>query len=155
MTCGAVNALDTMAAAMCLRTPRTGMRSSPPGTVGEVAVRDPFPDSAERACVSAVAARCTSSRVIEPSGPLPASAARLMPRSLASLRTGGLASVGLAGARAAGHARLGGPWFGSPWFRASSGASTGTSGAVGTSAVSGRPAAVLRARRVVDEVLTP
>ena len=31
VTCGAVNALDTMAAAMCLRIPRTGMRSSPPG----------------------------------------------------------------------------------------------------------------------------
>ena len=155
MTCGAVNALDTMAAAMCLRTPRTGMRSSPPGTVGEVAVRDPFPDWAERACVSAVAARCTSSRVIEPSGPLPASAARLMPRSLASLRTGGLASVGLDCARTAatpGSAARGSVARGSV---ASSGASTGTSGAVGTSAVSGRPAAVLRARRVVDKVLTP
>src|SRR6266576_6264631 len=84
-----------MAAAMCLRTPRTAMRSSPPEAVGEVAVRDPFPDSAERAGVPDSAARCTSSRVIEPSGPLPASAARLMPRSLASLRTGGFASAGL------------------------------------------------------------
>ena len=140
MTCGAVNALDTMAAAMCLRTPRTGMRSSPPGTVGEVAVRDPFPDWAERACVSAVAARCTSSRVIEPSGPLPASVARLMPRSLASLRTGGLASARTAG---------------TPGSAGTSGGSTGTSAAVGTSAVAGRPAAVRRARRVVEEALTP
>jgi len=36
VTCGAVNALDTMAAAMCLRTPRIGMRSSPPGLVPAV-----------------------------------------------------------------------------------------------------------------------
>ena len=36
VTCGAVNALDTMAAAMCLRTPRTGMRSSRPGLAAAV-----------------------------------------------------------------------------------------------------------------------
>ena len=113
-------------------------------------------DSAERACVSASAARCTSSRVIEPSGPLPASAARLMPRSLASLRTGGFASARAAaatpGSAARGSGARGSVARGSV---GSSGASTGTSGAVGTSAVSGRPAAVLRARRVVEEVLTP
>src|ERR1700755_3388913 len=99
-----------MAAAMCLRTPRTAMRSSPPRAGAEVAVRDPFPDSAERAGVPAPAARCTSSRVIEPSGPLPASAARLMPRSLASLRTGGFANTrGARNARPARNTGLGGP----------------------------------------------
>ncbi len=143
VTWGAVNALDTMAAAMCLRTPRTGMRSSPPGLRAAVSwpVRAPFSKTifSERARVSLAAARCTSSLVIEPSGPLPASSARLMPRSLASLRTGGLAS-----------ARAAGAWT-----------SAGTSGPVGTSAVSGRAAAaatadaVLRGRRVVDEALTP
>jgi hypothetical protein len=40
VTCGAVNALDTMAAAMCLRTPRTGMRSS--GAAAKVAGLAPF-----------------------------------------------------------------------------------------------------------------
>ena len=147
VTCGAVNALDTMAAAMCLRTPRTGIRSSPPrlGAVGGWAVRTPFSTAEypERTWVSAAAARCTSSRVIEPSGPLPASSPRLMPRSLASLRTGGLAS-----ARTAGTAGSAG----------SSGGSAGTSGTVGTSATSaptrGRDGrGVLRARRVVDDGL--
>ena len=126
VTCGAVNALDTMAAAMYLRTPRTGMRSSPPrrAAVGKVAVLLPFPPiSAERTWLSADAARCTSSLVIEPSGPLPASSAKLMPRSLASLRTGGLASARTAGAPG----------------------SAATGGGVG----------VFRARRVVDEALTP
>ena len=146
MTCGAVNALDTMAAAMCLRTPRIGMRSSPPGTVGErwpSGIRSRIRPNG--LAVSAAAARCTSSRVMEPSGPLPASAARLMPRSLASLRTGGLASVRATGT----------PGSAARGSVASSGGSTGTSAAVGTSAVSGRPAAALRARRVVAEVLTP
>jgi len=151
-----VKALDTMAAAMCLRTPRTGIRSSPPAAVPAVTVRDPFPEYSERAGVSATAARCTSSRVIEPSGPLPASSASLMPRSLASLRTGGLAR-----ARAAGTP---GPAARDRAARGSaggSGGSTGRSDAVGTSAVSGRPAAaataggVRRARRVVADVLTP
>ena len=148
VTCGAVNALDTMAAAMCLRTPRTGMRSSLPGlaAVGKVAVRTPFSKMAERTCVSVDAARCTSFLVIEPSGPLPASSARLMPRSLASLRTGGLASARTAGA---------------PGSAGSSSGSADSAGPVGTSAVSGRAAAaatgcgVFRARRVVDEALTP
>ena len=150
VTCGAVNALDTMAAAMCLRTPRTGMRSSPPGleTVAGWTVRAPFSKTEypERTGVPVVAARCTSSRVIEPSGPLPASSARLMPRSLASLRTGGLASARTAGA---------------PDSAGGSSGSAGSAGPVGISAVSGRAAAaatgcgVFRARRVVDEAFTP
>ena len=150
VTCGAVNALDTMAAAMCLRTPRTGMRSSPRGPASAVRwpARAPFltAEYPERTWVPVAAARCTSSRVIEPSGPLPASSARLMPRSLASLRTGGLASARTAGAPGA----VGG-----------SSGSAGSAGPVGSSAVSGRPAAaatgcgVFRARRVVEEALTP
>jgi hypothetical protein len=121
--------------------------------LAHAADRDALLAAGDLTGVSAAAARCTSSRVIEPSGPLPASAARLMPRSLASLRTGGLASVGL-------------DWVGSDWVRAAgsaatSGGSTGTWDVVGTSAVSGRPAAaatagdVLRTRRMVDDVLTP
>ena len=150
VTCGAVNALDTMAAAMCLRTPRTGMRSSPRGLASAVRwpARAPFSTTEypERTGVPVAAARCTSSRVIEPSGPLPASSARLMPRSLASLRTGGLASARTAGA---------------PGSAGSSSGSAGFAGPVGSSAVSGRAAAaatgcdVFRARRVVDEALTP
>jgi hypothetical protein len=154
VTCGALNALDTMAAAMCLRTPRTGMRSSPPGLTARGAapgavVRAPFPKTRwpERTGLSAVAARCTSSLVIEPSGPLPASAARSMPRSLASLRTGGLASVRTPDATGGSSGITGG--------------SAGISGPVGTSAISGRaaaaatPAGVLRGRRAVEEALTP
>ena len=129
VTCGAVNALDTMAAAMCLRTPRTGMRSSPRGLASVVRRQALAPFSTteypERTGVPVAAARCTSSRVIEPAGPLPASSARLMPRSLASLRTGGLASARTAGAPGS---------------------------ADGSAVVCG---AVFRARRVVDEALTP
>ena len=40
----------------------------------------------------AATAACTSSRVMVPSGPVPASVARSTPRSLASFRTGGLAA---------------------------------------------------------------
>jgi hypothetical protein len=131
VTCGAVNALVTMAAAICLRTPRTGILSSRP-------VPAPFETTDTERTVVSPAARCTSSRVTEPPGPVPASSARLTPRSLASRRTGGLAAA-----------------------RAADTGGTGDCGPVGTSAVSGRPAAaaiagtVLRARRVVDEALTP
>ena len=133
VTCGAVNALDTMAAAMCLRTPRIEMRSSVPRRAGRP-VPAPLPDTEwpERPMVSPAAARCTSSRVIDPSGPVPASLARLMPRSLASLRTGGLARARMAGVAAAGVPAAG--------ISAAGAAMTGT---------------VLRARRLVDASLTP
>jgi hypothetical protein len=87
VTCGAVNALDTIAAAVCLRTPLIGIRwSSPAG--------------ATAACGTAAAARSgapfaassTSARVMTPPGPLPEIDARSTPRSFAYLRTGGLAS---------------------------------------------------------------
>src|SRR5579864_6484202 len=98
VTCGAVKALRATAAAVCLRTPRIGMRSSratavtganPAGTVPVSA----GPVSAGPAVTGPLAAACTSSRVIEPPGPVPDSRARSTPRSLASLRTGGLAST--------------------------------------------------------------
>src|SRR5262249_19049743 len=51
--------------------------------------------SAGPAVTRPLAAACTSSRVIEPPGPVPDSRDRSTPRSLASLRTGGLASTGV------------------------------------------------------------
>ena len=150
VTCGAVNALDTMAAAMCLRTPRIAMRSSMPGlgTAAEAAIRTPFSETAypERTGCQQSRHAARQSRVIEPSGPLPASSARLMPRSLASLRTGGLASVRTAG------------------VSGSAGRSVVLCGVVLCGVVFVRrclvrrcryAGAVLRGRRVVDEALTP
>ena len=81
--------------------------------------------------VPAPAARCTSSRVMDPPGPLPASPARSTPSSRASLRTGGFAST------------LAWP----------PGAPLSLAGAV--SATEPFPAGALRARRVVAPALTP
>ena len=157
VTCGAVNALDTMAAAMCLRTPRIAMRSSMPGlgTAAEAAIRTPFSETAERIRVSVPAARCTSSLVIEPSGPLPASSARLTPRSLASLRTGGLASARTAGA--SGSAGTAAVLCGTASCgTASCGtASCGTASCGTASCGTASCGTALRGRRVVDEALTP
>ena len=117
------------------------------GRSGSVAVRDPFPGFGRTDRVPAPAARCTSSRVIEPSGPLPASAARLMPRSLASLRTGGFASAAVP---AGGGRRLGGH------LRRSTGP-PGCGGDLGRLRAPGRrvAAGLLRARRWSTTVLTP
>jgi hypothetical protein len=84
VTCGAVKALATIAAAVCLRTPLTGMRCSPAVAAG--AGRSSVTDA------GAAAACCTSARVITPPSPLPVSTVRSTPRSFANLRTGGLAS---------------------------------------------------------------
>ncbi len=126
MTCGAVNALLTMAAAVALRTPRIGSRRTPTGTGpaggAPAASMSASPTSASpmsAAPGSAAAARAaaagatsasgaaagsaagsvvvlacasTSSLVITPPGPVAVTSRRSTRRSLASLRTGGLAS---------------------------------------------------------------
>ena len=86
VTCGAVNALSTIACAVALRTPLTGTRRS--RVVGSYA--------GAAATGGASATPSTSARVIVPPGPLPVSCARSTPRSRASLRTGGLARTGMA-----------------------------------------------------------
>ena len=83
LTCGAVNALETIALAIALRTPFTGIRSSRSlGAAGVVRFLKTF---------AWVAPPTTSSRVISPPTPVPFTLARSTLRSLASLRTGGLA----------------------------------------------------------------
>src|SRR5882724_9359017 len=82
VTWGAVNAEATIAAAVCLRTPLIGMRSSRPAGVAIDADRG-----------SPEAVRWMSSRVMVPFGPVGVIAVRSTPRSLAYLRTGGLAST--------------------------------------------------------------
>jgi hypothetical protein len=94
VTCGAVNALATMFSAVSFRTPLTGIRVSPPAAAGTTGALT----------AGAATAACTSSRVIEPCGPLPTRTARSTPRSRASLRTGGLARVFTPAAGAAGAA---------------------------------------------------
>ena len=87
VTCGALNALATIACAVILRTPLTGTRvsRSPPASRREAGrSTGPGPPSA---------AAITSSRVTEPSGPEAVTPVRSTPRSRASLRTGGLAST--------------------------------------------------------------
>ena len=83
-TCGAVNAELTIAAAVCLRTPRIGIRIS-----GE----DSAVDRGAR-CVSA--ADRTSSCVIVVAGPVGVTVARSTPRSFANFRTGGVQRIGTA-----------------------------------------------------------
>ena len=92
VTCGAVKALSTTAAALCLRTPLIGMRRS--RVAGSY-------DAAVSPGAVTPAAPSTSSRVMMPRGPLPRRAVRSTPRSLASLRTGGLASTSGAAERSA------------------------------------------------------
>src|SRR4029077_3081734 len=159
-----VNALATIAAAVCLRTPRTGIRSSVPCWLAVATAFRSSPGAAagypERT-VASPAACCRSSRVTDPSGPLPVSADRSTPRSLASRRTGGFAS-------ARGASGGGGPgWAGVP-FRGGGGPgwaavlSGGTSppgppwGIAGDGGYDpGRVGGFLRARRLVDPGLTP
>jgi hypothetical protein len=93
VTWGAVNALETIAAAVCLRTPRTGIRSSAAGAAGCCSLGS----VASGRVRASSAARSTSSLVTEPSGPLPASCPRFTPRSLARRRTGGLALLATGG----------------------------------------------------------
>ena len=86
VTCGAVNAEATIAAAMCLRTPLIGMRvSRSPGRVRSSLSR--------RARAGRRRRPATSSRDTVPFGPVAATSARSTPSVLASLRTGGLAST--------------------------------------------------------------
>ena len=83
LTCGAVNADETMALAMAFRTPLTGMRSSRSlGTAGVVRFLK---------TEAWVAEPTTSSRVTSPARPVPVTLVRSTPRSLANLRIGGLA----------------------------------------------------------------
>src|SRR3712207_3694192 len=80
VTCGAVKALATIAAAVCLRTPLTGIRCSP--AAGAATGRSSVTGAGPAAAAS------TSARVITPPAPLPVSAVRSTPRSLASLQIG-------------------------------------------------------------------
>ncbi len=142
VTCGAVKAEPTIAAAVALRTPLTGIRVSRAVSydatgagitgvaVGAAAVGTVTTGSA---CFG-VAAAWTSSRVMMPSGPDGVIVSRSTPRSLASLRTGGLAS-------GRGFSATGAWPFSSDWI-AWAGAGTLTSGP-------------LRGRRLVADVPTP
>ena len=93
VTCGIVNAESTIALAIIFTTPLNGIRSSRASAstlaeaVGPAAVA---PVAAGAAVPSAAA--CTSARVTSPRDPVGVTDARSMPRSFASLRTGGLAS---------------------------------------------------------------
>ena len=80
--CGAA-ALATIAAAVRLRTPRTGVRSSPVPVAATVVVP-------AGAAVAPDDAASTSSRVMRPCGPVPVIAARSRPRWRASARTTGV-----------------------------------------------------------------
>ena len=92
VTCGAVNALPTIASAVSLRTPLTGTRRS--RVAGSY-------DAAGASGVAGEAAASTSVRVTAPPVPVPRRVVRSTRSSLASLRTGGLASTGRAPERAA------------------------------------------------------
>ena len=137
VTCGAVNALTDTAAAVCLRTPRIGIRSSltPAAVAGAAAA----------GASGASAAASTSSRVTVLPGPVPVTVARSTPRSRASLRTGGLASTAtrLAGSGAASAAAAAGS--GDPVTGAAAGAPVPGAAAAG----------FLRGRRVVGPSFTP
>ena len=91
MTCGAVKALGTMAAAVNLRTPLIGVRvSRAPGAGGRVCGSTPASSWAAAGRSPPPTKFRTSSRVISPRSPVPVTASRSTPRSLASLRTGGV-----------------------------------------------------------------
>src|SRR6266545_2757328 len=88
VTCGIENFEATIAAAICLRVPVTGMvRSTRSRDTRATATAA----GASSGSGSVSSARSTSSRVMRPSLPVPSSSARSMPRSLAYLRTGGVA----------------------------------------------------------------
>ncbi|CAM5305467.1 hypothetical protein SGRI78S_06740 [Streptomyces griseus subsp. griseus] len=152
VTCGAVNALPTIACAMALRTPLTGMRvsraeSEPTTAAGASGAVCAGAGAVAGAVEAGAAAAWTSSRVMMPSLPVGTTVARSMPRSLASLRTGGLAS--------------GRPPSGAP---ACAGTAAGACApcpfssactAAATAAASGAADAPLRGRRLVDVSATP
>jgi hypothetical protein len=117
VTCGAVKADCTMAAAVALRTPLIGMRRSSAVTKGV--------DSAS--AVVGAADRCaadsTSPRVITPPVPVPVRDPRSTPRSRASLRTGGLASTAPVDGGTVSAATGPGAGNGAPWGCADTGCS--------------------------------
>ncbi len=139
VTCGAVNAEATMFCAVSLRTPLIGMRSSPPD--GAAARRG-------RASGAAWAreAASTSARETVPCGPVGVTRLKSTPRSLASLRTGGLARVGAAGAAGVTGASTG---------AGIGGGVTGSGGAGGRSAAVASPFSRLRLRRFGADSLAP
>ncbi len=99
VTCGAVKALATIAAAVCLRTPLIGIRCSRPSVpVSATGKRTTVPASAASSdgvragAAIPVRAASTSARVMTPPAPVPVTVVRSTPRSLAYLRTGGLAN---------------------------------------------------------------
>ena len=94
VTWGAEKALSTIASAISLRTPLTGMRRS--RVVGSTSRAT----AGSSACTGAPAAS-TSVRVTAPPGPVPRRTVRSTPSSFASLRTGGLARTVTAPDRAA------------------------------------------------------
>ena len=151
VTWGAVNADDTIACAVILRTPLIGVRvSRSPGARCGVGV------GALNSTASA-AARSTSPLVTMPPSPVARTAPRSTPRSLASLRTAGLAKT-----------RGGAPDVSVPEDPecrplAASTSPTGRSGWVGVVAAAaasqagagGAGAGRLRGRRDVEEALGP
>ena len=151
VTCGAVNADDTIAWAVILRTPLTGIRvSSAPGARAGT--------TAAGAAAAPLATASTSARVTTPPGPLGSIVLMSTPRSLASLRTGGLASARIG---------CGEPLAAGTTGAASSASSAGTSGACTapaenaaftscrTAADDTPPPAPLRGRRFASVVRGP
>ncbi len=107
VTCGAENALATIAAAVALRTPLIGVRRSPGADdaagrcvgaatdfdVDGAARRDGCAGAPRPPAGAVETAPSTSSRVIRPSAPVPVMRVRSTPRLWASLRTGGVDTV--------------------------------------------------------------
>ena len=94
VTWGAVKADATMAWAVILRTPLTGTRVSRSASSPIRPQRDAAGTMSSDAVAPAPeAAASTSARVTVPPSPVGVTLPRSMPRSLASLRTGGLASA--------------------------------------------------------------
>ena len=114
VTCGAVNADCTMAAAVALRTPLTGtasVRGRPPRVRTPPVAADSAPDwggvAAAAGCPPPARNASTSARVMTPPAPVPVTCSRSTPARRAYRRTGGVhrgrspeAASGAASARA-------------------------------------------------------
>ncbi len=103
VTCGALNALRTIASAIVRKTPRTSMRSSRRSArsrcgngakTRDSRALDPLVPRLACPLAASPAAASRSARVTTPPGPVGCTDARSIPRSRARLRTGGLANTG-------------------------------------------------------------
>src|SRR5699024_6599083 len=150
VTCGAVNALSTIAWAVALRTPLIGTRVSREPSSGAVAGAGRSGVSGVAVAATPLAACCTSSLVITPPAAEPVTLYRFTPRSLASFRTGGFAN----GTRLPAAGVVGSP---AGVVDAAAGEAPETTSGEGDVAV--EPAAgvavVLRGRRVVELSVEP